>query len=231
MSAGGAGERVAVLIPCLNEGLTVAAVVGGFRAALPSAALYVIDNASTDETAAEARAAGAQVLHEPRRGKGHAMQALFRVPAAEAYVMVDGDGTYPAQAVHALLEPVRSGRADMVIGSRLHPGTHSRFEPGRRAGNLLFRGLARALFGVRVSDLFSGYRAFSARFVREVALDGGGFEIEAEMTIKAARRGLRIAEVPVDLGPRPTGSRSKLRAGRDGLRILARMGKLYLEAK
>jgi hypothetical protein len=214
------GGRVAILIPCYNEAATIGTVVRRFRELLPGASVYVFDNHSSDGTAQVARAAGASVIDEPRRGKGHVVQSMFRKVDADIYVMVDGDDTYPAEVVETLIAPVRAGQADMVIGSRLHAASRSRFRPLNRLGNGLFRTLLGLIFGVRLTDLLSGYRSFSRRLVRTVPLFGGGFETEAEMTIKALHRGFRIVEVPVDLGPRPAGSHSKIRLVHDGVVIL-----------
>lgn len=212
--------RVAVLVPCYNEALTIAHVIERFRKVLPAADIYVFDNGSTDATAERARAAGAIVVHEHRRGKGHVVQSMFRKVDADVYVMIDGDDTYPPEVVESLIEPIRRGEADMVIGSRLHAGSRSEFRALNRFGNWMFRALLGVMFGVRLTDLLSGYRSFSRRLVRAVPLFGGGFETETEMTIKALHRGFRIVEVPVNLVSRPEGSHSKIRIVQDGLRIL-----------
>lgn len=223
--ARGAGDlarafEVAILIPCYNEEKTVARVVESFRAELPGARLYVFDNNSTDRTVEEARRAGAEVFHEPRQGKGFVVQSMFRMVDADLYVMVDGDDTYPADAVHRLLAPVAAGDADMAVGSRLHAESRSQFKQLNRAGNRLVRATLNFIFRVRLSDILSGYRAFNRRFVKELPLFGGGFEIETELTIKAVGRGFRLVEIPVDLVPRPDGSHSKIRFMRDGFLIL-----------
>jgi hypothetical protein len=211
---------VAVLIPCYNEERTVARVVESFRAELPEARVYVFDNNSTDRTAEEARRAGAIVFHEPRRGKGFVVQSMFRDVDADFYVMVDGDDTYPADAVHRLLAPVEAGDADMAVGSRLHAESQSQFKQLNRAGNRLVRAVLNFIFRVRLSDILSGYRVFNQRFVKGLPLFGGGFEIETELTIKAVGRGFRLVEIPVNLVPRPDGSHSKIRFMRDGFLIL-----------
>lgn len=217
-----AGEpRIAVLIPCYNEAMTIATVVRKFREHAPSAAVYVFDNNSSDDTVAEATRAGAVVIREQRQGKGYVVQSMFRKVDADVYVLVDGDDTYPAHAVDTLIDGVVSGQADMVIGSRLHRGSASQFRFVNRLGNQLFLWLLLLTFGVRITDLLSGYRAFNRRFVRGIPLFGGGFETEAEMTIKALQRGFTIAEVPIDLVPRPPGSHSKIRLIQDGWLILA----------
>lgn len=214
------GSGVAVLIPCYNEELTIAEVVRKFRAALPGAEIYVFDNNSSDHTADAARAAGAGVFFERRQGKGYVVQSMFRKIKADIYLIVDGDGTYPADAAARLIEPVRREEADMVIGSRLADTAQSQFRLLNRFGNKLFLVLLQFIFGVRLTDLLSGYRCFSRRLVRGLPLFGGGFETEAEMTIKALQRGFAILEIPVDLGTRPAGSHSKIRIVQDGFLIL-----------
>jgi hypothetical protein len=223
--------RIAVLIPCYNEALTIAQVVGAFREQLPNAQIVVCDNNSTDQTAMIAGSAGALVLRERRQGKGYVMQSMFRSVDADIYVMVDGDGTYPAEAVHQIVEPVQSGQADMVIGSRLQTGAVSQFKSLNLFGNRMYLFVLKALFGVRLTDLLSGYRSFSRRLVRSLPLRGGGFQTEAEMTIKALERGFPIIEVPVSLGVRPPGSSSKIRIVNDGLLILGSMFGLLRDYK
>jgi len=213
-------QRIAVLIPCYNEELTVADVVRDFRAELPHARIYVFDNNSTDETAARARAAGATILSESRQGKGFVVQAMFRRVDADVYVMVDGDNAFPASAVHQLIAPVLRGEADMVVGSRLHPGTASEFRPINRLANRLVLTVLNSMFRVQLTDVLSGYRAFSRGFVKTLPLFGGGFAIETELTIKAVARGFRIVEIPTSLTARPEGSHSKVRFFRDGFLIL-----------
>jgi hypothetical protein len=225
------GRRIAILIPCHNEESTIASVVRKFRRCLPSATVYVFDNNSSDRTAAEAARAGATVFHEGRQGKGFVVRSMFRKIDADVYVLIDGDDTYPADAVENLLAPVLSGEADMVIGSRLHKRSDSRFRYTNRFGNQFFSWLLSLMFGVRITDVLSGYRVFSRRFVRGVPLLGGGFETEAEMTIKALQRGFTVVEVPVDLTPRPPESRSKLRLVHDGLLILGMMLTLLRDYK
>src|SRR3989449_2267774 len=188
-----ARPRVAVLIPCYNEGLTIADVVRQFRAQLGDAVIYVFDNNSTDHTAEEASQAGAIVVRERRQGKGYVVQSMFRLDA-DVYVMVDGDGTYPAASVHQLIAPILIGEADMTVGSRLHRQSRSEFKRLNRAGNRLFLLVLNSLFHAKFTDLLSGYRAFSQEFVKDNPVFAQGFEIEAELTIKALQRGYRIAE-------------------------------------
>ena len=229
--AGLALVKVAVLIPCYNEESTVAQVVRQFRDQLPNASIYVFDNNSSDQTAARARQAGATVLYEMRQGKGFVTQSMFRQIDADVYVMVDGDETYPADAVHRLLAPVIADAADMVVGSRLHAESKSEFKQLNAFGNGLVLRLLNAIFRVHLTDILSGYRAFNRKFVKGLPLFGGGFEIETELTIKAIVRGLRIVEVPINLTHRPPGSHSKIRFFRDGVVILHTILSLFRDYK
>ncbi len=217
-----AAARVAVLIPCLNEEQTIAGVLDDFRRAVPGAELIVIDNASCDRTAEVAALSGATVLEEKRRGKGNAVRKALRSIDAEAYLLVDGDGTYPAGEAQRLLRPVLEGEADVVIGGRLRD-SRSDFRLLNRLGNRLFRALVNLMFGARVSDLLTGYRAMSREFVKRAPVLSTGFELETELTILALERGFRTVEVPVRLASRPDGSRSKIRLFGDGMRILNAM--------
>jgi len=224
-------QRIAVLIPCYNEELTVADVVRDFRTELPQARIYVFDNNSTDETVARARAAGATILSESRQGKGFVVQAMFRRVDADVYVMVDGDGTYPAKEVGKLILPIISGQADMVVGSRLYSGTTSEFRSINRWANRLVLALLNSMFRTRLSDILSGFRAFNRTFVKTLPLFGGGFEVETELTIKAVARGFRIVEIPTTLTARPEGSHSKIKFWRDGLLILNTLLALFRDYK
>jgi glycosyltransferase involved in cell wall biosynthesis len=223
--------KIAVLIPCYNEELTVGNVVNSFRSELPAAQIYVFDNNSTDRTVELARAAGATVVHESRQGKGFVVQAMFRRVDADVYVMVDGDGTYPAKEVRSLIDPIISGQADMVVGSRLHSGTASEFRSMNRWANRLVLALLNSMFRTRLTDILSGFRAFNRRFVKTLPLFGGGFEIETELTIKAVARGFRIIEIPTTLTARPEGSHSKIKFWRDGLVILNTLLALFRDYK
>lgn len=223
--------RVAVLIPCYNEELTIGDVVRKFREQLPQADIYVFDNNSSDRTIVEAQMAGAIVARETRQGKGYVVQSMFQQVDADVYVMVDGDGTYPPEEVHKILAPVLDGEADMVVGSRLHAESQSEFRSLNRMGNRMFLSLLNSSFKVKITDMLSGYRAFSRRFVKGVPLFGGGFETETELTIKALERGYRIVEVPVDLTSRPEGSFSKIRIVNDGLRIVNTILALFRDYK
>ena len=223
--------RIAILIPCHNEELTIADVVRDFRAELPQARIYVFDNNSSDDTIARARAAGATILSESRQGKGFVVQAMFRRVDADVYVMVDGDGTYPASEVGSLILPIISGEADMVVGSRLYTGTASEFKSMNRWANRLVLALLNSMFRTRLTDILSGFRAFNRRFVKTLPLFGGGFEIETELTIKAVARGFRIVEIPTTLTARPEGSHSKIKFWRDGLVILNTLLALFRDYK
>jgi glycosyltransferase involved in cell wall biosynthesis len=210
--------RIAVLIPCLNEELMVGTVVQDFRRELPEAAIWVVDNGSTDNTTGVAAAAGARILREPRRGKGFALRIAFRDIDADVYVLADGDGQLPAESVHDLMRPVLEGKADMVVGSRALAGrTSHKFV--NNLGNILFSRLLRTLLGVRVTDVLSGYRAMSRMLVKSLPLAARNFEIEVELTIKTSQRSYRISEVPYKVRPRPAATPPRLRVVRDGARI------------
>lgn len=223
--------NIAILIPCHNEELTIAEVAAAFRAELPDAQIFVFDNNSTDGTVERARAAGAVVLSEPRQGKGFVVQSMFRRVEADVYVMVDGDGTYPASEVRRLIEPILKDEADMVVGSRLQSGTSSEFRSINRWANHLVLSLLNSMFRVKLTDVLSGYRAFNRKFVKTIPVFGGGFEIETELTIKAVARGFRIVEIPTTLTARPQGSHSKIRLFRDGFLILNTILALFRDYK
>ena len=222
---------VAVLIPCLNEALTVGKVVRDFREVLPTAEIFVFDNGSIDETKAVAQAAGAVVLAEYRRGKGYVVQSMFQTVAADAYVMVDGDDTYPAERLLSLLEPVLNGEADMVVGSRFMRNNQSESAWLNRLGNRLYQAVINMIFGTQLTDILSGYRCLSSRLVNGVPILVTGFEVEAELTIKALERGFRIVEVPTDARARPDGSFSKIRLTHDGFKILWTILSLFRDYK
>lgn len=211
--------RIAVLLPCLNEEATIAAVVAAFQRSLPDAHIYVCDNGSDDGTAAAARAAGATVIDEPRRGKGRAIRRLFREVDADIYLMADGDDTYDAQSAGHLVSTLQEHDLDMLVAARKRADAHA-YTPLRRLGNRLFSTLARWRCGPRVHDLLSGYRVFSRRFVECFPARSDGFEIETELTLFAASSDLAWDETPCPYFARPEGSASKLKAFRDGFRIL-----------
>ncbi len=223
--------RIAILIPCYNEELTIAKVVRDFRAELPEAEIYVFDNNSTDRTVEEAREAGAHIAYERRQGKGFVVQAMFYQVEADAYVMVDGDATYPAADIHKLIQPLVRGEADMVVGSRLMEDSDSEFRLLNKVGNGFFLKVINFIFKVKLSDVLTGYRAFNREFVKNIPVFGGGFETEVELTIKALARGYRITEVPVRLTRRPEGSLSKIRIVQDGFVILNTILTLFRDYK
>jgi glycosyltransferase involved in cell wall biosynthesis len=215
-------SRVTVVVPCHNEELTVGKVVADFRAALPQARVLVVDNASRDRTAEVAREAGAEVIREPRPGKGFALLTGFRharAGGAGYLIMVDGDDTYPAADSPKLLAAAEAG-ADMVIGTRLQEFEEGAFRAGHSFGNWLFIVLVRLLFGVRTRDLFSGYRVVTRRFLEATPLIAQGFEVEAELSLQATVQRFPVAEVPVRYRARPKENPSKLHTYRDGYRIL-----------
>jgi len=223
--------KIAILIPCYNEELTIASVVREFRAELPESEIYVFDNNSKDRTVERAHEAGARISYERRQGKGFVVQSMFCQIEADVYVMVDGDATYPPAEVHRLIQPVVLGEADMVVGSRLMKASDSEFRLLNRAGNSFFLKVINFIFKVSLSDVLSGYRAFSREFVKNIPVFGGGFETEVELTIKALGRGYRITEVPVHLSSRPEGSVSKIRIVHDGFIILNTILTLFRDYK
>ena len=211
--------RLAVLIPCYNEQAAIPHVVAGFRAALPEARVFVYDNNSTDGTAQAARAAGALTGHEALQGKGHVVRRMFADIEADIYVLVDGDGTYDPSAAPGMVALLREARLDMVTATRVTAAVQA-YRPGHRAGNAMLSGLVAVLFGARATDMLSGYRAFSRRFVKSFPALAGGFETETELTVHALQLAMPIAELPAPYRARAAGSSSKLRTVRDGLRIL-----------
>jgi glycosyltransferase involved in cell wall biosynthesis len=222
---------IAILIPCYNEALTVEKVITDFQRELPSAEIYVFDNASSDDTAAIARRCGATVFHVNHRGKGYVVQYMYRIIRADIYVMVDGDDTYPAERVHDLLQPVLDKHVDMAVGSRLLLESDSEFKLLNRWGNYFFLGVLNTIFGVRLTDMLSGYRAMNREIVDATPVLSRGFEIETELTIRALQSGFIIQEIPIRLRNRPEGSHSKIRVARDGLRILFTILMLFRDYK
>jgi glycosyltransferase involved in cell wall biosynthesis len=214
--------KVAVALPCYNEAAAVGRVVDDFRARLPDADVFVFENASDDATAEIAAARGARVVPVPDRGKGFAVRAAFEILRDyDVVLMADGDGTYPAEEAHRMIAPILEGRAETVVGSRRpEPGAQA-MAPVRALGNVLLRGAFLAFIGRGAGDLLSGYRAFSRRFIQEVRLRSEGFEIETELAIATVTQRLATEDVEVPYRPRIEGTESKLRAFRDGRRILA----------
>ncbi|HEY4210558.1 MAG TPA: glycosyltransferase family 2 protein [Steroidobacteraceae bacterium] len=219
-------QRVAVLIPCFNEAAAIGTVVGGFRAALPAAEIYVYDNNSTDQTGSIAAAAGATVRKETLQGKGNVVRRMFADIEADIYVMVDGDSTYDPSSAAAMIRLLLSERLDMVVGTRIAT-EDSAYRHGHVLGNQLLTRAVSHLFGSRFSDMLSGYRVFSRRFVKSFPAMSSGFETETELTIHALELSLPVAEVPTRYGGRVAGSASKLQTYADGLRILRLIVVLY----
>lgn len=222
---------VAVLIPCLNEAVSIAQVVREFQQELPGAAIYVYDNNSTDDTAAIARAAGAIVRPELIAGKSAVIRRMFRQIDADIYLMVDGDGTYPANRARAMLAPILAGEADMVVGARLHPDATAEISELNHLGNRFFRWLAQRLFHVKLTDLLSGYRAFNRPFAMGMPITTQGFALETELTLKGLERGFRVVEVPTDYIARQPGSYSKIQRSKDGRLILLTIFNLLRDYK
>ena len=218
--------RVAVLVPCHNEAISVPAVVADFRAALPGATVYVYDNNSTDDTVARAREAGAVVRREPRQGKGHVVRRMFADVDADVYVMVDGDATYDATSAPAMVDRLWSEQLDMVVGRRVHEDADA-YRAGHQVGNRLLTGFLGRLFGRQFADILSGYRVFSRRFVKTFPADATGFEIETELSVHALEMRAPLDEVDTPYRARVAGSESKLSTWSDGVRILWTMVRLY----
>ena len=224
-------DKIAILIPCYNESITIEKVVRDYKKALPEANIYVYDNNSTDDTAAVAASAGAIVRHEYRQGKGNVIRSMFRDIEADCYLMIDGDDTYPAENAREMCQMVLDGKADMVIGDRL---SSTYFEENKRPfhnfGNVIVRKFINTLWkkkGTKIIDVMTGYRAFSPMFVKSFPILSQGFEIETEMTIHALDKNLLLANVPVSYRDRPEGSESKLNTYTDGAKVLMTIFNLY----
>lgn len=214
--------RVVILVPCFDEAPTVGDVVRDFAREVPEAAIYVIDNNSTDETARLAAEAGAHVLTEKRQGKGHVVSGALARIDADLYVMVDGDGTYPADRVRDLVAPILDGRADHVVGRRIAKDA-SAYRAFHTMGNRLVTFLVNRIFGTALEDVMSGYRAFTREVARTVPLVAAGFDIESEFTLQTLEKAFVLEEIDVAYLPRPAGSESKLSTFRDGGRVLLRI--------
>lgn len=221
---------IAVLLPCYNEEHTIADVVKRFRDTLPQAAIYVFDNNSSDLTALKARSAGAIVIREPRQGKGNVVRRMFADIDADIYLMADGDGTYAPEDAPLLITTLVTEGADMAVGTRRNV-TEDAGRAGHAFGNRIFNSLYKRLFGRDFTDIFSGYRAFTRRFVKSFPAVSGGFEIETEMSVHASQLKLPVSEIALDYGRRPEGSSSKLSTFRDGARILWMFAMLMKETQ
>lgn len=225
--------KVAVLIPCYNEELTIGKVIKDFKRELPDANIYVYDNNSKDKTGEIATELGAVVIKENRQGKGNVVRSMFRDIDADIYIMVDGDDTYPAEAAKKLMEPIINNEADMVIGDRLSNGTYAK--ENKRAfhnlGNNLVQGLIGLLFKNEIKDIMTGYRVFNRFFVKTMPVMSEGFQIETEMSIHALDKKFRLKEIPIEYRDRPNGSESKLNTFRDGYRVIKALIGLFKDYK
>jgi len=218
--------RIAVLLPCYNEEAAIERTVAGFRAALPDAIVYVFDNNSSDRTIERARAAGAVVRIEKQQGKGNVVRRMFADVDADVYLMADGDLTYDPAAAAPMVAMLLADQLDMVVGTRKHEAAEA-YRGGHVLGNRIFTGLLAGLFGRSFTDIFSGYRAFSRRFVKSFPVLSAGFEIETEMSVHALELRMPVGELETVYAARPEGSTSKLSTYRDGWRILKTIVTLY----
>jgi glycosyltransferase involved in cell wall biosynthesis len=217
---------VAVLVPCYNEEQAIAKVIADFRAAMPDATVYVYDNNSTDGTVVAARAAGAVVRRETYQGKGHVVRRMFNDVEADVYVLVDGDATYDAPSAPAMVGKLVEERLDMVVATRIDRD-EAAYRRGHRTGNMLLTRFVAHMFGRSFTDILSGYRAFSRRFVKSFPILSGGFEVETELTVHALELELPVGEIATPYYSRVSGSASKLSTWSDGFRILWTVLKLY----
>jgi len=212
-------QTIAVIIPCYNEAGTIQNVVSAFARVLPEAIIYVYDNASSDETAAIASVAGAQVRQVSRRGKGNVVKAMFRDINADLYVMADGDDTYPADSARQMIEQALLHEADMVVGNRMPSYQNSQSRSGHFGANRLITKAVNLLFDSDLKDVLSGYRVLSRRFVKSAPLFSQGFEVETTLAIHALEVDAKIIEIPIEYSAREAGTTSKLNSYSDGLRI------------
>lgn len=225
-------DKIAVLISCYNESLTIEKVVSDYKEALPEATIYVYDNNSSDHTDELARKAGAKVVYEYRQGKGNVIRSMFRDIDAECYLMIDGDDTYPAENAREMVDLVLNKGVDMVIGDRLSSTYFTENKrPFHNMGNRIVRSLINHLFHSNVKDIMTGYRAFSRLFVKSFPVLSKGFEIETEMTIHALDKNFLLEEIPVTYRDRPEGSESKLNTVSDGMKVLKTIASLFRDYK
>jgi len=225
--------KIAVLIPCYNEEITIEKVIKDFKKELPEADIYVYDNNSKDKTAQIAKESGAIVKHEYRQGKGNVVRSMFRDVDADIYVMVDGDDTYPAEEVHKLIEPVVNGEADMVIGDRLTNGTYGKENKRHfhEFGNNLVKKAINLTFNTNLKDIMTGYRVFNKFFVKNMPVMSPKFEIETEMSLHALDKKFLIKEIPIIYRDRPEGSTSKLNTISDGIKVIKTIVKMFKDFK
>lgn len=226
-------SKIAVLIPCYNEELTIEKVIKDIRKELPEADIYVYDNNSKDKTSQIAKENGAILRYEYKQGKGNVVRSMFYDIDADIYVMIDGDDTYPAEFVHELIEPVEKGEADMCIGDRLSNGTYQ--QENKRLfhefGNNLVKGAINLLFNTKLKDIMTGYRVFNKKFVKNMPVMSPKFEIETEMSLYALDKGFVIKEIPIDYRDRPEGSESKLNTINDGIKVVKTIVKMFKDYK
>lgn len=221
-------DKVAVLIPCYNEELTIGKVVDDFKKSMPDAVIYVYDNNSKDRTAEIAKEHGAVVRYERKQGKGNVMRSMFRDIDAECYILVDGDDTYPAEAAPELVSAVIDKGGDLVIGDRLSSTYFTENKrPFHNSGNVLVKSLINNFFKSDIKDIMTGYRAFSYEFVKTFPVLSQGFEIETEMTIHALDKNFSIISIPIQYRDRPEGSESKLNTYKDGFKVIMTIFNLY----
>lgn len=212
--------KIAALVPCYNEELTVGKVISDLKAILPEAGIYVFDNNSTDKTVQIARECGAVVIKEHRQGKGFVVQSMFNRVDADIYIMVDGDDTYDLSKIYEMISLVEAGKADMAVGNRLETYSSKSFRPLHTFGNKLVRNLVNRLFSARLKDIMSGLRVMNRDFAKNINIIASGFEVETEMTIKALKYNFTIKEVDIEYRERPEGSVSKLNTFSDGILVL-----------
>ena len=225
--------KVAVLIPCYNEELTVSKVVNDFKSELPEADIYVYNNNSTDKTAELAIEAGAILKNEYKQGKGNVVKRMFEDVDADVYVLVDGDDTYPANSVHELIKPIQEGSADMTVGDRLSNGTYKKENKRtfHNFGNALVKSAINMSFDSHLNDIMTGYRAFSKKMVKNLPITANKFEVETEMTLQALDKNFIIKEIPIEYRDRPQGSSSKLNTISDGIKVLKAIIRLFKDYK
>ncbi len=223
--------KLAVVIPCYNEEITIGKVIQDFRTQLPDAIIYVFDNCCSDRTAEISQSMGARVIPEARQGKGYVVESMLASVNADLYVLVDGDDTYPAERIHDLLDPVRNGKADMTVGARLEKNTADSFRPMHVFGNRLVCNLINKIFHASLTDIMSGYRAFNRKVVQRIPIVSSGFEVETEFTVQMLYYNLKVMEIPVPYRGRPKGSVSKLRTLPDGIRVVWKIFSLFRNFK
>lgn len=224
-------KKIAAIIPCYNEELTIQHVIADLAKIDPCISIYVFDNNSSDQTIAKAQAAGAIVYHEKRQGKGYVVQSMFNKINADIYIMVDGDNTYCLEQLPTMIQAIEHDEADLITGNRLSRFADKAFRSFHVFGNKLIRSLVNRLFKAKLNDIMSGLRVMSRDFVKNINICSPGFEVETEMTIKALKRGYRIKEINVNYKERPEGSFSKLNTFYDGLKVIKALFTIFKDYK